>query len=101
MAMEHLSVRICTQESRSDFAIYDSDRLENEHLGNMDQYRVTREVPLPYQFDDTAHEEEEDDDEDGVPHRGWRHRQRTRSDSTNLKPISLPDDQSHIDRVAP
>ncbi|KIK56661.1 hypothetical protein GYMLUDRAFT_174084, partial [Collybiopsis luxurians FD-317 M1] len=26
-------------------------RLENEHLGNMDQYRVTREVPLPYSFD--------------------------------------------------
>ncbi|KAJ7185646.1 EXS-domain-containing protein [Mycena filopes] len=23
-------------------------RLENEHLGNVDQYRVTREVPLPY-----------------------------------------------------
>jgi len=25
-------------------------RLENEHLGNMDQYRVTHEVPLPYSF---------------------------------------------------
>jgi len=25
-------------------------RLENEHLGNMDQYRVIREVPLPYSF---------------------------------------------------
>jgi len=24
------------------------DRLENEHIGNMDQYRVTREMPLPY-----------------------------------------------------
>jgi len=23
-------------------------RVENEHLGNMDQYRVTREMPLPY-----------------------------------------------------
>jgi xenotropic and polytropic retrovirus receptor 1 len=23
-------------------------RLENEHIGNIDQYRVTREVPLPY-----------------------------------------------------
>ncbi|KAG5651839.1 hypothetical protein H0H81_007245 [Sphagnurus paluster] len=41
------------------------DRLENEHLGNMDQYRVTREVPLPYSFDDvhTANAEEEDEDE--------------------------------------
>ncbi|KAF8331469.1 EXS family-domain-containing protein [Cantharellus anzutake] len=27
-------------------------RVENEHLGNMDQYRVTREVPLPYSRDD-------------------------------------------------
>jgi len=25
-------------------------RLENEHLGNVDQYRVTREIPLPYSF---------------------------------------------------
>jgi hypothetical protein len=62
----------------------------------MDQYRVTREVPLPYQFDDTAHEEEEDEDEDedGVSHKGWRRRQRTRS--TNLKPVSVPDDQAYI-----
>jgi hypothetical protein len=27
------------------------DRVENEQLGNMDQYRVTREVPLPYSLD--------------------------------------------------
>jgi hypothetical protein len=33
------------------------DRLENEQVGNMDQYRVTREVPLPYNFQ----EEGEDD----------------------------------------
>ncbi|KAI9568027.1 EXS-domain-containing protein [Boletus coccyginus] len=32
-------------------------RLENQHLGNMDQYQVTREVPLPYRFD--AHSNEE------------------------------------------
>ncbi|KXN92143.1 Protein SYG1, partial [Leucoagaricus sp. SymC.cos] len=40
-------------------------RLENEHLGNMDQYRVTREVPLPYTFD---HRHHVDDDEDSEPH---------------------------------
>ncbi|KAF5345945.1 hypothetical protein D9758_011435 [Tetrapyrgos nigripes] len=35
-------------------------RLENEHLGNMDQYRVTREVPLPYSFNgDTSHEDDD------------------------------------------
>ncbi|KAG6877197.1 hypothetical protein C0993_009484 [Termitomyces sp. T159_Od127] len=39
------------------------DRLENEHLGNMDQYRVTREVPLPYSFDHT-HDEDPDNGED-------------------------------------
>ncbi|KAK7686014.1 hypothetical protein QCA50_010825 [Cerrena zonata] len=38
-------------------------RLENEHLGNMDQYRVTREVPLPYSFDDVV--QDSDDEEEG------------------------------------
>lgn len=37
------------------------DRLENEHLGNMDQYRITREVPLPYSFDDVLPESDEDE----------------------------------------
>ncbi|KAF5357202.1 hypothetical protein D9756_006620 [Leucocoprinus leucothites] len=37
-------------------------RLENEHLGNMDQYRVTREVPLPYTFD-TNHRGDYDGDD--------------------------------------
>ncbi|KAF8652380.1 hypothetical protein AX16_004408 [Volvariella volvacea WC 439] len=37
-------------------------RLENEHLGNVDQYRITREVPLPYTFDST-HDDDADDDE--------------------------------------
>ncbi|KIP07309.1 hypothetical protein PHLGIDRAFT_42215, partial [Phlebiopsis gigantea 11061_1 CR5-6] len=38
-------------------------RLENEHLGNVDQYRVTREVPLPYTFDDHSHETDIDEDD--------------------------------------
>lgn len=38
-------------------------RLENEHLGNMDQYRVTREVPLPYAFNDSRRDEGDDDDD--------------------------------------
>jgi len=33
-------------------ANWNTYRLENEHIGNMDQYRVTREVPLPYTFQD-------------------------------------------------
>ncbi|KIY47527.1 EXS-domain-containing protein, partial [Fistulina hepatica ATCC 64428] len=36
-------------------------RLENEHLGNMDQYRVTREVPLPYSLDDVRHNRDDDE----------------------------------------
>jgi len=36
-------------------------RLENEHLGNMDQYRVTREVPLPYAFDEGRRGDQDDD----------------------------------------
>ena len=39
-------------------------RLENEHLGNMDQYRVTRDIPLPYSFNNPAHESEGGDEED-------------------------------------
>jgi hypothetical protein len=37
-------------------------RLENEHIGNADQYRVTREMPLPYAVD---HAELSDDGDDG------------------------------------
>lgn len=43
-------------------------RLENEHLGNMDQYRVTREVPLPYLFDDPHRHDADDDDDDDAKH---------------------------------
>ncbi|TFY73631.1 hypothetical protein EWM64_g10381 [Hericium alpestre] len=40
-------------------------RLENEHLGNMDQYRITREVPLPYSFDEIEQESDGEEDGDG------------------------------------
>ena len=35
-----------------------ADRLETEHVGNMDQYRVNREIPLPYAFDYEIREED-------------------------------------------
>ena len=35
-----------------------ADRLETEHIGNMDQYRVNRETPLPYAFDLGTREED-------------------------------------------
>jgi hypothetical protein len=41
-----------------------ADRLENEHLGNMDQYRITREVPLPYSFDEIQPETDVGDEDD-------------------------------------
>jgi len=34
-------------------------RLENEHLGNVDQYRVTREVPLPYPPDTMVRDDDD------------------------------------------
>ena len=37
-------------------------RLENEHLGNVDQYRVTREVPLPYPRESMARDDDEVED---------------------------------------
>jgi hypothetical protein len=46
------------------------DRLENEHLGNMDQYRITREVPLPYSFDELSHETDMGDEDDNVKSTG-------------------------------
>ena len=56
----------------------DAVRLENEHLGNMDQYRVTREVPLPYSFDDAAQESDGGDEDDEGERRSqsssWRRR---------------------------
>lgn len=42
---------------------WNSYRLESEHIGNMDQYRVTREVPLPYSIDELAESDGGDDDE--------------------------------------
>ncbi|KAG8970521.1 hypothetical protein FRC03_006650 [Tulasnella sp. 419] len=39
-------------------------RLENEHIGNADQYRVTKEVPLPYKFTNEQVEEDSDEDKD-------------------------------------
>ncbi|KAF8740038.1 hypothetical protein AX14_008953 [Amanita brunnescens Koide BX004] len=44
---------------------WDLLRLENEHIGNIDQYRITREVPLPYQDrykTDDGDDEGEDDE---------------------------------------
>lgn len=47
-----------------DYADYITVRLENEHIGNTDQYRVTREVPLPYNFDGAVERDTDDEGED-------------------------------------
>lgn len=47
-----------------------SVRLENEHLGNIDQYRATRDVPLPYAFDSSAQDLDIDDWDQPHP-KGW------------------------------
>ena len=56
-------------------------RLENEHLGNTDQYRVTREVPLPYRTEDKGDDDSDDDgdEEDGKSGRSSWRRRTTRS----------------------
>jgi hypothetical protein len=61
------------------------DRLENEHLGNMDQYRVSREVPLPYSQDELVREsdKEEQSDEDRRSGFAWFKRPRTASPLRN------------------
>lgn len=41
-------------------------RLENEHLGNADQYRVTRELPLPYTVDPGELSDDGGDEDDQV-----------------------------------
>lgn len=61
---------------------YNTVRLENEHIGNTDQYRVTREVPLPYNFDEVEHDSDEggdeDDEENFSTKSGWRRQQTVR-----------------------
>jgi hypothetical protein len=55
------------------------DRLENEHLGNMDQYRVTREVPLPYAFDELVRESDKEEHSDEERHYKRRSLRRPRT----------------------
>jgi hypothetical protein len=66
-------------------------RLENEHLGNADQYRVTREVPLPYSFDD-AHDSDNGDeggDAEGSSSKIGRRSGLRRRKSVRMSTISL------------
>ena len=62
------------------------DRLENEHLGNMDQYRITREVPLPYHFEEEARDDDDDDvDEENTPTRSkWLRRRPKKSSAETI-----------------
>ncbi|KAK7012689.1 signal transduction protein [Favolaschia claudopus] len=46
-----------------------SNHIYNEHLGNVDQYRVTREVPLPYSLDEPRGNDV--DDEEGSSPTTW------------------------------
>ena len=54
--------RLCCTPS---FTPPSPDRVENEHIGNVDQYRVTREMPLPYSLDTLPDMYDDDDDDDG------------------------------------
>ena len=48
--------------------------MENEHIGNTDQYRVTREVPLPYHIDETGDGSDEDDEHENFTSKSWHRR---------------------------
>ncbi|KAJ7211223.1 EXS-domain-containing protein [Mycena pura] len=50
---------ICEMLRRLQWNFY---RLENEQLGNQDQYRATREVPLPYSLDESRGDGDEDEE---------------------------------------
>lgn len=69
-----------------------ADRLENEHIGNMDQYRVTREVPLPYTIEDM---DTMDEDEETGSKKSWIGLRRRRPTP------HVHDEESENDRQAP
>ncbi|KAG1902241.1 EXS-domain-containing protein [Suillus fuscotomentosus] len=54
---------ICSLMEMIRRVVWNFYRLENEHLGNMDQYRITRECPLPYSVDNPQQEDEEDEED--------------------------------------
>lgn len=45
----------------------------------MDQYRVTREVPLPYSVDDMGHESDGDEDDERKSISSWKKRKGKRA----------------------
>lgn len=45
----------------------------------MDQYRVTREVPLPYSFDDAVLDSDDEDERKSQSNRPWRKAQKARA----------------------
>lgn len=90
-------------------------RLENEHVGNADQvrpssspsrsvtfmltslafvqFRVTREVPLPYRFQNVD-DDDDDDDEDGESRERRRRRLRDHKTVIRLSGLqTVPDDE--------
>ncbi|WWD19646.1 hypothetical protein CI109_104108 [Kwoniella shandongensis] len=64
-------------------------RVETEHLGNADAYRVTREIPLPYR---RVNRDSDDDDDEASPEREKITRassRRSARKSTNLVSVQL------------
>jgi hypothetical protein len=59
----------------------------------MDQYRVTREMPLPYQIDERALEVD-NEEEVGTSRRSWLHWQHTRPN--NMSAVYGDDNESNV-----
>jgi len=70
-------------------------RLENEHIGNTDQYRVTREVPLPYTFDEADNDSDggDEDDEHYDSNSSWRRRPSVRMTSFTSANSQRPEEE--------
>lgn len=60
-------------------------RLENEHLGNVDMYRVSREVPLPYHVRQKEAQTDEEDEEGESSNRFKRFTPKAMMKSIHLK----------------
>ncbi|KAH7098837.1 EXS-domain-containing protein [Auriculariales sp. MPI-PUGE-AT-0066] len=68
-------------------------RLENEQVGNADQFRVTREVPLPYRFNPEDDSEDEPLSHDSKLRR--RKQQRARDSVVRLSGLQAMEEGDH------
>lgn len=82
---------VCSTHIDTSFSFSRSDRLENEHIGNMDQYRVTREVPLPYSMEDAGRYSDDDDDDESQSRKSIRSLRWRRKGRQSMSTVASPE----------